>query len=470
MSLGIDAIRDLPAADAAATLLGEAEGQWFDRKSARISGLELAKTLSSMANAEGGVIVIGLHNGVCEGIGASPGRRQSDWRQAGLDYTDPPVSYSVDLVDCVNRQGDADRLFVISILPSGLVHSTARDEAYLRVGDEDRRLNFEQRIQLRYDRNDTGFERTPASAYRETELDPEAVAQYAERLGSRHPERLLQARDLADASGEPYIAGLLLFGRNPQRACPQAYVRVLKYLGRERGYGSEQNLIEDFRCEGALPQQMEAARRKIAELLPKRKALGTAGIFEWFDIVPEPAWLEALVNAVVHRAYSNFGDHIRVELYDDRIEVHSPGRFPGVSTLADLTDIKRFARNPRIARVMADFYYGQELGEGLRRMVELMESSGRPRPSVTQSGSSVTVTLSGVILNMSELRTLPQPARALFQQLAQVRQASTGDIVQLTGYSRPVVLRNLRLLESRGLVQHTGTSRTDPRAYWSIII
>ena len=99
--------------------------------------------------------------------------------------------------------------------------------------------------------------------------------------------------------------------------------------------------------------------------MPKRRALGPDGRFGWFDIVPEEVWLEALVNAVIHRAYSNFGDHVRLEVFDDRLEVSSPGRFPGIASVDDLGDVRRFARNPRIARVMADLSYGQELGEGL---------------------------------------------------------------------------------------------------------
>ena len=109
------------------------------------------------------------------------------------------------------------------------------------------------------------------------------------------------------------------------------------------------------------------------------------------------------MNGAIHRSYSNFGDHIRVTVYDDRIEVSNPGHFPGLITLNDLTDVKRFARNPRIARVMADLSYGQELGEGLMRMVTMMESSGRQRPVVRQEGGATLVTLLGEVVGPNEL-------------------------------------------------------------------
>ena len=82
--------------------------------------------------------------------------------------------------------------------PSEQVHATHRDEVFLRVGDEDRRLDFEQRIQLRYDRGDTTFEKTPARTYGDDSLNFDAVAEYAAKIGAAAPDNLLQARDLID--------------------------------------------------------------------------------------------------------------------------------------------------------------------------------------------------------------------------------------------------------------------------------
>ena len=384
----------LPPEDLTRSLLTAPESQWFDRKSARIRAAELAKTLVAMANADGGTIVIGLSNGKCEGVEGRP-ESQNEWRQAGLDFTVPPVWFEPSLLECIDQRGEADRLFVITVPPSEQVHATNRDEVFLRVGDEDRRLDFEQRLQLRYDRGDTTYERTPGRSFGDARLDFYAVEEYASRMRHPDPMRLLQARDLADQDGEPFVAGHLLFGVNPQVINPQAYVRVLRYDGLERRTGAEQNLVKDIRCEGALPQQIDAARQAVTEILPARKALGTNGKFGWSVLVPEEVWLEALVNAVIHRAYSNFGDHIRLTVFDDRVEVFSPGRFPGITSPDDLTQVQRFSRNPRIARVMADLSYGQEMGEGLRRMVAGMESTGRPRPVVTQTAGGVTVTLLG---------------------------------------------------------------------------
>ena len=391
----------LPSREITERLLAEPEGQWFDRKSARISARDLSETLAAMANAEGGMIAVGLSAGVCEGVNTVP-EAHSAWRQAGIDFTTPPVRFTAELLPCINRSGHPDRVFIINVSPGRQVHSTTRDVAYLRVGDENRRLTFEQRIELHYDRSEAGYEATPAR--NAAELDPDAVAEFAALLGHPAPPRLLQARELLDADGRALIAAQLLFGVHPQHANPQAYVRVLRYAGTERRYGTEQNLASDVRCEGTLPQQIEAARNELRSVLPRRKALGPDGKFAWFDLAPEAAWLEALVNAVIHRSYSNHGDHTRVAVFDDRIEVSSPGGFPGLVGLTqDLTSVPRQARNPRIARVMADLGYGQELGEGLRRMVAVMEAGGRQRPVVQQAGGATLVTLLGEVVDPVEL-------------------------------------------------------------------
>lgn len=389
----IENLQAMAPEEATALLLAESEGQWFDRKSARIAPRELAETLVAMGNAEGGLIAVGLSDGVCEGVDDWP-EAQNEWRQAGVNFTTPPVRFTTELLPCVNRRGNPDHLFIIQLPPSRQVHSTNRDVAFLRIGDENRRLSFEQRIELHYDRSDAAFEATPARGFSPDELDEDAVADYAARVGHPSPHRLLQARELVDADGKPTIAAQLLFGVFPQHANPQGYVRVLKYAGTERLTGTAQNLAMDVRCEGTLPEQIDAAQATVRQAAPRRKALGSDGKFAWFELLPESAWLEALVNAVIHRSYSIQGDHTRVTVFDDRIEVFNPGGFPGVVTLPeDLTNVPRIARNPRIARVMAELAYGQELGEGLRRIIEVMASTGRRAPVVEQTPGGALVTL-----------------------------------------------------------------------------
>jgi ATP-dependent DNA helicase RecG len=206
----------------------------------------------------------------------------------------------------------------------------------------------------------------------------------------------------------------------------------------------------------------------VYEVQPTRRALGRGGTFEDVPLVPEDAWLEALVNAVVHRSYSVTGDHIRVEVFDDRIEVSSPGRFPGLVRLDDPMRAVRFARNPRIARVAADLDFGQELGEGIRRMFEEMRAAGLNDPMYHQTSGNVTVVLSAEPADRALDATLPEETRVIVAALREADRLSTGEIAEVLGMSRPPAIRRLEALREAGVVEWVGKSPRDPRAYWRL--
>jgi ATP-dependent DNA helicase RecG len=445
------------------------EDQWFERKSARVTAQALANTIVAFANAEGGVIVIGISDDQIEGVDRSPDR-QNDWRQVAHDFTTPAVRMSVRLLDCVNQAGARDHLFVIEVQPSDQVHATVRDEVFLRVGDETRRLGFAQRQALEYDKGQTSYEQSTVRGAGLADLDDELMVSYARAVGHSEPRRLLAARGLVAQDGSATVGGLLLFGQEPQAHLPEAHVRIIRYQGSERGTGSRQRLLTDHRCEGPIPRVLFDASDQILALMPTRRALGSAGLFERIGLIPRDAWLEGLVNAVIHRSYSMTGDHVRVELFDDRIEIESPGRFPGGVDLSEPMSVARFARNPRIARVCADLNFGQELGEGIRRVFEEMRIAGLADPEYRQTTGSVRLTLRSAPFDRSLEERLPAHARSIARLIREAGRVSTGELVTSCGRSRPVVLRNLHALEEAGIVEWKGNSAQDPRAYWQLRI
>lgn len=457
----------LPVERRGQALLLLPEDQWFDRKSNRIHAQELADALVGFANADGGLIVIGLWGGRVEGVDAHP-KRLASWQQAALDFTAPPVRCHTRLVECINDAGQPDHLLVLDLDTSDKVHTNRRDEVFLRVGDENRRLSFGQRQELLYDKGQVTFESSVVQGARVEDLDHELLGYYAEAVHHPDPHRLLGARGLLTSTGQLTTAAVLLFASHPQQWFPEAYVRVLRYQGTERGTGARQRLLDDTRIEGSIPHQLIEARDAIKERLPSRRALGRGGRFELTGLIPEDAWLEGLVNAAIHRSYSISGDHIRVEIFDDRLEIESPGRFPGIADTSDLLSITRFARNPRIARVCADINFGQELGEGVKRMFEEMRLAGLADPGYRQTAGSVRVTLSSAPVDRELEERLPRGARELTRIIREAGRASTGDLVEMSGQSRPVVLRQLRALQEVGIVQWNGHSPKDPRAYWSL--
>lgn len=459
----------LPSEEVGPALLAVDEDQWFDRKSSRIAPRSLGDALIGFANADGGIVVVGLSDGRVEGTDKL-GAARNDLIQAPLDYCVPPVRAATRLVPCVTHDGTADHLLVFEVRPSsGVVHANRKDEVFLRVGDENRKLTFAQRQELTFDRGPGSYEARTLVAVHEADLDDGLLDQYVEAVGSTDRARLLQARSLVDDDGQLNVAGWLVFARHPQTRLPEAYVRVLRYQGSERGAGARQRLLVDQRLEGPVPRVLREASREIEAVQPTRRALGRSGRFEPVALIPTDAWLEGLVNAVVHRSYSLAGDHIRVEVFDDRIEIASPGRFPGIVDLADPLTAPRFARNPRIARVCADLDFGQEIGEGIRRIYEEMRLAGLEEPVYVQTEASVRLVLSAEPMERQLDAQLTPDARAVTAALREAGRLSTGEVGELLGRSRPYALKVLRSLETPGIVRRVGKSRKDPRAYWELV-
>ena len=447
-------------------VLSLSEDQWFDRKSVRIAARDLADVLIGFANADGGTVVIGVRDRVPEGVdGASD--RVNALVQASIDFAVPPVRASTSHVPFVRLNGSSDSLLVFDVEPSDVVHANRKDEVFLRIGDETRRLSFAQRQELLFDKGQASYEARGVPDSNATDLADELLDGYAALLAHPDAWRLLEARGLR-RGGRLTVAGCLLFAEHPQRFMPEAFIRILRFRGRERGSGARQQLLSDQRIEGPIPLALGEAQAAIRAVQPRRRALLASGRFGDVPLVPEDAWLEGVVNAAVHRSYSLAGDHIRVEVFDDRIEISSPGRFPGIVALDDPMSAPRFARNPRIARVCSDLDFGQELGEGIRRIYEEMRQAGLEDPVYRQTAGSVVLTLSGDTTDRALTARLPAETQLMVTALRTAGRMSTGDMAAVLGASRPIAIRRLRELERAGLIEWYGNSPKDPRAYWTL--
>ncbi len=445
------------------------EDQWFDRTSSRTRMKDLGPLLTAFANAEGGIVVIG----VGEPLPAADALLR-EWQQAPVDFTSPPVRAQARAIEALDATGARTWVGVIEVESSEGVHETQDGTCYLRIGDETRRLTFTQRQELHFDKGQSTFDGRPVRNTSIDDLAPELVSAYRDATGTRLDQAtLLRNRGALTTGGEATHAGILLFGSRPQQHLPGAEVRLLRYRGTDRGSGRTLavDADSDIRLSGTLPEQIEEAAGILDEWVPARRSLGASGRFERVPVIPRDVWLEAVVNAVVHRSYSLAGDHIRVEVFDDRIEVTSPGRFPGLVRLDDPEKVARFSRNPRIARVMVDLQIVRELGEGIRRMFVDMRDNGLLDPEYRQTEGSVTVVLrTESRLDPAVLARLPKHALAALKVLrTSDRPLGTGDVENALGLARPTVIRVLNALRDESLVEWRGQSKRDPRATWTVV-
>lgn len=307
------------------------------------------------------------------------------------------------------------------------------------------------------------------------DLDPGALHKFARAIGAGDDiERALRVRGLLiRRNGQEFLTwgAVLMFANDPQRVLPGAFLRILRYEGLRPRPGARSNLVFDRRISGRLPLQIAEAREVMQNQLRQLTRLDERnGQFVTIPEIPEFAWLEAIVNAVTHRSYSLQGDHIRVIIFDDRLEIESPGRLPGPVRIDNIRRT-RFSRNPHISRSLADLRFVQELNEGMNRMFEEMVLAGLPEPELHQTDSGFRVILYKV--NESERSQVftianetPDAFVPALDRLFEEGRLSTSEAARLTGLSLPTVRRYLRSLEGRGLLERVARSPKDPHAYW----
>lgn len=462
------------------------ENQYFDRKSARKDDKEIAKHISAFANSAGGKLVIGIEDdGEVTGFKRDGARDIENFERAALTTCTPTPIVRKDRIHVVNSSGEDDLILVLDIEAS-TSHSVARssdDEVFLRQNDRSVRLKREQVLALEYDKGQRVFEDEVIEDSSLDDVDHEVLDRYKEILGTDAPdEQVLRSRRFM-RDGRLTVAGALLFAQDPSVMMPQARVRVLRYDGVKMETGERLNITKErFFC-GPLPKVIQGAYELISSTLREFQFLGPDGKFQTVPEYPEFAWFEGLVNAVTHRDYSFRGDYIRVSMFDDRLEIVSPGALPNIVTLDNMRTT-RYSRNPRIARTLVEFGWVRELNEGVKRIYTEMQNSLLNDPVYTEpGGAKVQLTLENNIVARTVRRSEALEDRLSAEaiaslgdyELAAVRLAFTNGKVTARGLAehigrdRRTASRVLgKLIGEGGLLEWHGSSPNDPRQFYTI--
>ena len=283
----------------------------------------------------------------------------------------------------------------------------------------------------------------------------------------RTPRSLLSrtyhlVRGSADRS-EISMAALLLFAREPTRWHPRCGIDFVKYEGTERRYGASLNVVKRVRIDRPLWTLVDEAVGRIKEHIRERMVRHDLFFRERLEY-PSFAWQEALVNAVGHRDYAITGAEIEFWMFDDRLEVRSPGVLPAPVALDHLNRQQRvhFSRNPLLVRVLSDLGYMREIGEGVPRMFQEMEHNALRPPEFSTEGFLFTVTLRNTpIYDDETLRWLdhfdrsrlsPRQQRLLVYALSHDKLLSSADYQRVADVDRDTAYRDIRGLVNMGIL------------------
>ena len=381
-------------------LIHDGETNTVELKVAAPRAVEMAERLCGLANAQGGMIILGVKDAKHEIVGIPDHRigetldvisravRQMIKPELALEPPEPEI-YTV----------SGKKLVVATVKPSHGPVYQAHGIYWVRRGTHTVSLGLPELLEMANDRGLVDWEHQPVRNGTLEDLDLEKVKAYLARRSAnsrqasrfKEIERVLLGMECAVKTSNdevvPTNAGMLFFGSHPQERIIQSDVACVlfretvgasRYADRRIITGTLQELIDG------------------AELFLSRYIAVGAKV-EGFKRIDIPEYSlevlrEAVINAVVHRDYSKRGESVRVFCYSDRVEIHSPGLLlPGITVeQMERGEVQSKLRNPTLANLLKDIPgYMERLGSGIRFMLDETKRLGLPAPQFREMGEFV---------------------------------------------------------------------------------
>lgn len=373
------------------------EDSFLELKEVRVAGAsirgpeqkDLADELAAFANSRGGVLVLGVHDKSREVTGiplASLDAVEALVRQACEDSVKPALAPLIERLTLPDGAGTEQPVLRVEVPRSLFVHQSPG--GYLRrVGSSKRPIPpddlarlFQQRSQSRIIR----FDEQPVPKAGMGDLEPALWQRFATGRTHDEPADLLQKLAMAQPDDDgilrPTVAGILMACREPRRFLPNAYIQAVAYRGIAIAPGADQAYQRDAQdISGPLDEQIFGAcdfvRKHMNVAADKRQ--GRVDLPQ-YDML---AVFEAMANAVAHRDYSIHGSKIRLRLFDNRLELYSPGAIPNTMTVDSLA-YRQAARNEAVTTLLARCPVRPQDGELQSHRAYIMDKRGEGVPII----------------------------------------------------------------------------------------
>lgn len=390
---------------------GESSGVEFKRDD--VHPQSLAKEITSLANLEGGYILVGVEdNGTVTGL-----IRQDieEWvMNICSDNIQPPIIPYFEGV----LWYDDKKIGVITIPEDSpdkpyKARQGNRWITFARRGSTAREATREEEQRLYQTSGTFRYEIKPVPGSSLKDLDINRLINYFMDIrGQDCPEReeaeqwetlLVNTEIMVESRGKaiPTVGGMLLFGKNPNRYFPQAGISAVAYPGMEKDYETIERVTiqspivgrffgtADIIETGLVERAIEFVRRNTGS-----SAHLTEGRRIDKPVYPEEVIRETIVNAIAHRDYTISGTDIELSIYSDRLEVISPGRLPNTVTIERMKAGCRATRNELIKEVLRDYHYVEATGLGVpRKIIAGMLKHNGTEPDLIEDEYSFTVRL-----------------------------------------------------------------------------
>lgn len=388
----MDEVTGIRAETLIAQLLDQPESVRFETK--RVSGKMVGKSLETIcafANTQGGLLALGIED-AAKAKGASRLFGLEENPEAADELRRKVLTHLLPAVDGLQwgrvalrlHDGSDGHILLVGVPQSAKVHSILDDGTWTRLDASNREMTASEITELSYRRGVISAETEPVDVPFEL-LDTDTWRHFAASRGfvsGDQADRLFRIGLAKRVAGElhPMRAAVLLFADEPGGLLAaqhtRADVRVFHYRGNRIEPGSVPNLLKPPKTiSGPILLQIARANAYVLDELAAGLTLAASG-FKTVHRYPERVIKEAITNAVIHRDYRLNSD-IYIRIFDSRIEVESPGLFPGRITPATVAQAGSFARNPLLARNLREFPEppNVDAGEGVRMMFAEMRAA-----------------------------------------------------------------------------------------------
>lgn len=441
---------------------------------------DIGEALVAFANTDGGELIIGV---------------EDDTTITGVPHTDEEITQMLDAVRThvldqqplpivynLKIEVDGKRVLFFQVdKGTSEVYQLPDGRVVIRKDKRTVPANIKHLQFTRQERISREFDRQFVDGATVNDLDLPLIQSLADGyLRGLTAEKYLQQFGLAEYAVNGLRirqAAVLLFAKDVQKWHSRSQVRFLKVSGTTLESGERYNVISDETITGNIFELIVKAWEALRPYLAYKTVFDVDARFEQKYTYPEDACREALLNAIAHRDYANHSS-VEVYIYNDRIEIKSPGALLSTLTVEDLLalDNRHESRNAKITYVLKVNKFMRELGEGMKRIFTLMQDNDLKRPKLYSNTNWFTISLYNAqvyspkeneFLRMFDRYNLSKNQKKIVLLGIEGRELSADDIYKAMNnrdrdtYDREVTgLRNFGILQAiRSNVQATEYSK-----------
>lgn len=437
----------------------ESESSTLEFKESLPKNNQILKTIIGFCNQNGGKLIIGIQDdGTIKGL-------ESDEIEKALEYLDKSIfsETNPNIVPLVYAQTIGKKTVLIIEVSAGMnkpyhIRSETIDQGtYIRLGRSTVRATPDIIKELSLASRGQPFDALPVHLAKMDDLDVHKINEFflkrknSPKIPDSFDKALAAYHIITDEYGHRYptVTGILLFGKEPQRFFSDAFIICSRFAGLD---GRQALATRD--CTGTLFEQYEEAYSFVLSKL--NRSFTITGIVRQEKLeIPDDALRESLINAIIHRNY-NVNSTIRIAVFDNRIEIFSPGGFPGPLSEKTLRSGLTYTRNYAIVKIFRELGLSERLGTGLLKIFASYEEYGLKEPQIIEGENYVKYILPRSSERESVANHISEQEKEVRNLFEVASELSMADILTTLQISRTTAGRRLESLVKKGILRKTG--------------